>query len=297
MSALTEAGIAVRDHKPGEHRTACPHCTMFKARKGDDALAVRVDPDGSATWLCHRCGWKGGARGDRAARPASRPPLTLRPPPAAPPVSGLTDAAARFLRACSPLAADGPVSRYLARRGCALPENDILEHSAHGHPSGHVGPVMVAVITDPATGERLSLHRTWLKPDGSGKADIAKPRLLWKGLPSRGGVRLFDDAEVTHGLCIAEGIETALAAARGFGPATWACLSAGNIATFPVLDGIECLTIVADNDAPDARGRRAGQDAAEECARRWHAAGREVRIWTAPTEGADFADLAQARAS
>lgn len=297
MNALAETGIAVRDHRPGEHRAACPHCSMMKHRKGDDALAVRIEPDGSATWLCHRCGWKGGIRGDRPGRPTQRPALALRPPPSSPAPSGLPEAARRYLASCRPLAADGPVSRYLARRGCALPENDVLERAADRHPCGYVGPVMVAVITDPVTGERLSLHRTWLAQDGTGKAPIEKPRLLWKGLSSRGVVRLFGDAEVTTGLCIAEGIETALAAARGFGPATWACLCAGNIATLPVLEGIEVLTIVADNDRADARGRRAGQDAAKECARRWLAAGREVRVWTAPQAGQDFADIAVAPVS
>ena len=90
----------------------------------------------------------------------------------------------------------------------------------------------------------------------------------------------------TLGLLVGEGLETTLTAARGFGPAVWACLSAGNLASLPVLDGVECLTVVADHDLPDARGRRAGQDAAARCAERWAAAGREVRVWTSPVPGA-----------
>ena len=43
------------------------------------------------------------------------------------------------------------------------------------------------------------------------------------------------------------------------------------MANFPVLPGIEALTILVDNDA-----NQAGQRAAEQCAHRWRDAGREV---------------------
>ena len=101
----------------------------------------------------------------------------------------------------------------------------------------------------------MTVHRTWIRPDGT-KAPVDKPRLLWPGLPKLGGVvRLWPDDEVTLGLCVAEGIETALTAARGFGLA-WACLDAGNLAALPVLDGIEALTIVADHDPAGIAARR-----------------------------------------
>jgi putative DNA primase/helicase len=90
---------------------------------------------------------------------------------------------------------------------------------------------------------------------------------------------------VTLGLGIAEGIETALSLAHAYAPG-WATLDAGNLAAFPVLSGIECLTIAVDNDP-------AGIRAADECAERWHAAGREVRLVMAPQAGADLNDLAQ----
>jgi hypothetical protein len=83
---------------------------------------------------------------------------------------------------------------------------------------------------------------------------------------------LFPDAEVTLGLAIGEGIETCLTATYGFTP-VWAALDANNVEIFPVLDGIECLTLLADADV-------AGINAAEKCADRWIAAGREVRVWS-----------------
>jgi hypothetical protein len=38
----------------------------------------------------------------------------------------------------------------------------VLWHPALPHPSGHVGPAIVAVVTDALTGEPINLHRTWL---------------------------------------------------------------------------------------------------------------------------------------
>jgi putative DNA primase/helicase len=71
----------------------------------------------------------------------------------------------------------------------------------------------------------------------------------------------------------------------------WALISAGNIGTFPVLAGIESLTILVDHDKADQHGRRAGQLAAAECARRWDAAGREVITIIPQREGHDMADV------
>ncbi len=104
--------------------------------------------------------------------------------------------------------------------------------------------------------------------------------------PVKGAVvELAPIADITTGLHICEGIETGLALiAMGFNP-MWVCLSAGGIAKFPVLFGIESLTIFADNDANDV-----GQNAARECGKRWRAARKDVIIYTTPEAGTDFAD-------
>jgi hypothetical protein len=178
-------------------------------------------------------------------------------------------------------------------RGCALPhpEGDLRWLPSLRHPfEGRSLPALVARVTDAVTGEPMTLHQTFLAPDGNGKAPIEKPRLLLKGHEKAGGVvRLWPDEEVTLGLCVAEGIETALTAARAFTPA-WATLDAGNLKVLPVLPGLEGLTIVADHD-------KSGLEAAEECARRWLAAGVEVREWAAPREGIDLNDYARGLAA
>lgn len=153
---------------------------------------------------------------------------------------------------------------YLASRGLSY-DGDALRF----YPGGRA---MVALITDAITGEAIGLHRTFLDRDGN------RTRKLMLGQAAGGVVRLSADDEVTSALGIAEGIETALAVP--FRP-VWSCLSAGQLAAFPVLDGIEALTIFADQDAT-------GIKAANDCGERWHLAGREVTM-AAPLHG-DFAD-------
>ena len=106
------------------------------------------------------------------------------------------------------------------------------------------------------------VHLTFLAADGAGKATVDKPRLYY-GPKAGGGVKMTGDADVTMGLAIGEGIETTLTALVTGHPA-WALLDAGNLAAFPVLPGIESLTILADHDEagrprrlPGASTRRA----------------------------------------
>lgn len=171
------------------------------------------------------------------------------------------------------LAATYLVSRRVSYSGEAL----------RFHPSCPFGqarhPAMLGLMTDIITGEPTGIHRTALLPDGSGKA---APGKMMMGRAQNAVVRLSADETVTHGLAIAEGIETALAAP--FRP-IWACLSAGTMAAFPVLSGIEALTIYADHDA-------AGIRAANDAGRRWHAAGREVHMVMPSQSGADMAEAA-----
>jgi hypothetical protein len=176
--------------------------------------------------------------------------------------------------------------QYLRARGCVIPpaDSDLRFHPELRHPSGYRGPTLMALVTDARDCRPMSVHRTWIRPDGR-KPDINLTRLLVAGHPKAGGViRLWPNEAVTLGLCVAEGIETALAAAHAFTP-VWACIDAGNLAAFAVLDGIEALTICADHDD-------AGMCAARACARRWAAAGCEVRIVMSDTPGHDMADEA-----
>lgn len=169
--------------------------------------------------------------------------------------------------------------QYLKSRGCAL---DVLPDDLRFSPAlwydGGSAPGMVALMRDIRTNARVGIHRTFLKPDGT-KLDR---RMLG---PAKGAcVKLTQDADVTYGLGIAEGIETSLSIMKaGFSP-IWACLSAGTIAEFPVLNGIESLTIFADNDESGT-----GQASAVRCMVRWKNAGLDARGLMPKTHG-DFND-------
>ncbi len=273
---MIPSGIDPGRLKLGENRLPCPVCDRGPK---DTALSVRLEPDGVFVWHCHRlCGMDGSSRSrDHKPPPQPRqaPPRTTERP------HGLSDSARALWAATEPVS--GPATDYLLARACVLPpaDGDLRYMPALRHPSGYVGPALVALISDVCTGAPLSLHRTWIKRDGN-KADVRLPRLLLKDHPIASGViRLWPNEDVTGGLGIAEGIETALSLAHGFTP-VWSVIDAGHMAKFPVLDGVQELIIAADNDP-------AGRKAANECAARWldHAA---VRVISAETDGCDLND-------
>ncbi|WP_441268121.1 DUF7146 domain-containing protein [Bradyrhizobium sp. 215_C5_N1_1] len=134
---------------------------------------------------------------------------------------------------------------------------------------------MVALMTDAVTNEPCGAHVTYL--DGEGRKIARKMYGKAKGAV----VRLSDDTDVEYGLGIGEGLETCLA--TSFAP-IWACLSAGTMSAFPLLGGVECLTVFADNDASGT-----GIKAAKTCAERWHAADREATIRIPVEVGVDYA--------
>jgi hypothetical protein len=212
--------------------------------------------------------------------------------PAAARSQGITDSRARRIEAARRIWTKttdlrGTVAElYLQTRRLRTPEGSAIRFHPRCPRRIEAGtellPAMVAEIVDPLTGTFVGVHRTFLLPDGSGKVPV-QPRMM---LGRAGVVRLADDEQVTLGLGLTEGIENGLSVMQvaGWSP-VWACGSASNIAKFPVLDGIESLTIFADADQP-------GMIAARECAARWAAAGCEVRI-IPPRRGGDWNDLAR----
>ena len=177
-------------------------------------------------------------------------------------------------QACRPIT--GVAADYLGAVGCRIPpaNGDLRWHpNLRNNREDWTGPVLVGRVTDPVTNEPLTLHRTWFT--ATDKAPLKEPRLHLLDHQKKGGViRLWPDEDVTTGIAIAEGVETALSAAHAFSP-IWATVDKDNLSQFPVLDGIEALTIFVDHD-PD------GIAAATVCAERWLEAGREVRDWMSP---------------
>jgi len=139
---------------------------------------------------------------------------------------------------------------------------------------------MMVARVDGADG--FGVHRTWLRTDGMGKADIDPPKAML-GTCAGGAVRL---SEGGGRLVVAEGIETALSLASGLlrGPATvWAALSTSGMRTLRLPEEPGRMTIAPDGDA-------AGREAARVLAARAKAAGWRVGLLPAP-DSRDWNDV------
>ncbi|MER2520956.1 MAG: toprim domain-containing protein [Bdellovibrionales bacterium] len=218
-------------------------------------------------------GWK---QGDKA-------PKTSTPYKAKSPEKTNNDI--RFiLSQCQP-AADTLVETYLAGRGHSCPATpDILFHPDLTHWETKMGyPAMVGVVRN-AQGGVIGLHRTWLKADGSGKADIQKPKMML-GPCSGGAVHLSD--EVGEIIGISEGIETGLAVQNAYPHlSVWAALSTSGMERIVLSPSVRRVVLLADNDKSGA-----GLKAANATAAKLAAEGRRVWIALPPKEGEDFNDL------
>jgi putative DNA primase/helicase len=277
----------------------------------DRSLAVTLDPDTPEGFLVHSFAgddWR--ACRDHVRHAAGLPSFAFNPrarPPRRPePVLN-----GKKQRNCdlalglwhdAEIPLGSPVERYLHSRGLAVTSEVLAADVLRFHPacpfkltSGQLVrlPAMVALMRDIVTNEPCAIHRTALKPNGSGKAEMPDGTEAKKMLgPAKGAViKLIADEDVTIVLGIAEGIETALTAICADWRPVWACGSAGAIKAFPVLPGIEALTIFADADKNGV-----GQEVARACARRWAGAGREATVILPPDDGSDWNDVGRAAA-
>jgi len=137
-------------------------------------------------------------------------------------------------------------------------------------------PALLAALSDVRTGEQCGIINIFLEPDGRDRLRDKKGKTT-TGRARGAAVMLSPFEEPTIGLSICEGVETGIKVLMiSLGP-LWALGGAGNLGAFPVLNGIECLTICADTGAT-------GQENAAKTAARWHEAGREAVIVTPPAD-------------
>jgi phage/plasmid primase-like uncharacterized protein len=191
-------------------------------------------------------------------------------------------AAARRLWEATRDARGSPVVRYLAGRGITIPAPPSLRWAPRlRHPSGIYLPAMVAAIVD-AGGELIGVHRTYLRPDGSGKAGVERAKAML-GRAAGGGVRLAPPCET---LIVAEGIETALAARQATTMPAWAALSTSGLVALVLPPIVRTIVILADHEVSGA-----GERAARTAAARWLAEGRRVRLAMPPEPATDFNDV------
>ena len=173
-----------------------------------------------------------------------------------------------------------PAEAYLRSRGIDCPLPDTLRfHPECWHPDAQRFPAMVALIEGLP---RAAIHRTFLRPDGGGKAEV-EPAKAMQGAAAGGAVRLV---QADGPLVVAEGIETALSLASGLirRPANiWAALSCAGVAALKLPDQRSRLTIAHDGD-------KAGHDAACKLAQRATSLGWAVSLLPAPV-GRDWNDV------
>lgn len=282
-SILAVLGVderALRDkHGP------CPMCGGKDRFRFDDR-------EGRGSYFCNGCGAGDGiqlAMGVTGlsfrdlAREVERIAGSVQPTQVKPERSEEAKIAAlrRAYRESRPIERGDEAYRYLVGRGLAL---DDLPGALRVHPGmpyydggALVGTfaAMLALVTS-TNGKAVSIHRTYVQ--NARKASVPAPKKLMQGLALPGAsVRL---APVSRTLGIAEGIETALAAAELFKVPVWSCISASGIESFEPPEGVRKVTVFADHDA-----NFAGQGAAYRAAHRLALKGYEVEVVIPPSVG------------
>ncbi|OJX78559.1 toprim domain-containing protein [Magnetospirillum sp. 64-120] len=177
-----------------------------------------------------------------------------RPPPAP---SGSREAARRLFAMSRPIAGT-IVDTYLRNRGItALPGTGNLRfhprcyYRPDEHGPTETWPAMIAAVTD-LDGHLTGVHRTWLAPDGSGKAPITTPRRAMGDLLGH-AVRFGVARDV---LAAGEGIETMLSLRMALPRlAVVAALSAAHLAALLFGPKLRRLYIARDPDPAGGAAR------------------------------------------
>jgi len=178
-----------------------------------------------------------------------------------------------------------PVERYLRSRGITLPIPDSLRFLEYcPHRCGRYRPAMVAAVVG-VTGHLIGIHGTFLRPDGSGKADLPRAEHRESCGPIGGGAVRLAALQPGKELAVGEGIETALSAMQLFDLPAWAALSAPGLAALELTPAVDAVLICADHDR-----NAAGLQAALDASKRWEPEGRTVRIRWPRQVGSDFND-------
>jgi hypothetical protein len=187
--------------------------------------------------------------------------------------SGTRNAAARLFAASVPVAGT-LAATYLRSRGItqmaaseALRFHPKCWHREEGQTKPVPRPALIAAVTDGA-GVLQGIHRTWLAPDGNGKAAVDTQRRAMGHILGN-AVRLTPHDKI---LVVGEGIETMLSLVEAVpGLPVWAALSSGHLGAVLLPEGLQRLYIAIDRD-------QAGQRAAERLSARAIEVGMPVRV-------------------
>lgn len=175
--------------------------------------------------------------------------------PRKPKIPGGTAAAARLFAAAKPVAGT-MADTYLHTRGItcggifpALRFHPKCWHRDEGQSKPVPRPALIAAVTDGA-GALQGVHRTWLAPDGQGKAAVKTQRRAMGHLLGN-AVRLTPQQNI---LVVGEGIETILSLTQAVpGLPVWAALSSGHLGAVLLPEGLQRLYIAIDRDPAGQR--------------------------------------------
>jgi putative DNA primase/helicase len=184
------------------------------------------------------------------------------------------------------VAIEGTIAEaYLRLRAItlSLPETLRFHSRLYHKDTGTWHPGLVAAVCN-ASGEQVAVHRTWLRADGTGKADVV-PDKMSLGPVKGHSVHLGEGGNT---LIIAEGIETALSIMQLYGAPAWATLSASNLPNVIIPDTYAEIIIAADHDP-------VGLAAAEKLRLRLTLQRRKVTILKPKNLNSDFNDVLMSR--
>lgn len=173
-------------------------------------------------------------------------------------------------------AAGTEAEAYLRFRGLHLPIPDSIRFARLKYGTkGQEHPVLVAAVAS-ADNKFTGIQRTYLAPNGSGKAKVPKPKLSL-GRVSGGAIRL---APCAASMIACEGLEDGLTLQQELGRATWVAAGASMLPNMIFPAGVRSVAIGGDNDEA---GRLSARKAAENFAFR----GIEARVFF-PLDAKDF---------
>lgn len=177
--------------------------------------------------------------------------------------------------------------RYLTTRGV---EELIYPKALRFSPAmrdgeGGMRPCMLAMVGRYGEERFVSMHRTFLRPDGNAKAEMAAPRKMMPGVLPEGACVML--SEYNGGpLGIAEGIETAMSASALYNLPVWSAINSAMLKKWMPPENCDEVAIFADNDL-----KFGGQAAAYHLAHRLNCKGIFATVHVPDKVGEDFNDI------
>jgi hypothetical protein len=144
------------------------------------------------------------------------------------------------------------VDIYFGSRGISppYPAPKCLRYAAKlTHPNGQFFPAMIALPTNPKTGEPTGgVQRTFLAWSGKGKAQVEKNEQKMSLGHIRGGVVRLAEPVEGRPLLLGEGVETVMTVIEATGLPGWATLGTSGLVNLDLPDTVTEVILLAEND-------------------------------------------------